>query len=147
MRGAAVDIESADLKRLRADLKNLAPEARDELNHEIHDVAQDVASGAQRRAEALGGVAAKTAPSVKATTERRNALTAGVGLGGATAPWAAGAEFGGGARPTTQQFQPYRGSGEGAGYFLYPTIRDEAEHIEDRYLGALDRAFRREDLE
>lgn len=145
-RGAAVDIRSEDLKRLRRDLKQLPDEAKDELNSEIHSLADDIAGEARSNALGLGGVAAKSAPSVKATSARRSALTAGIGLGGNSAPWAGGAEFGGQRRPTTQQFKPWRGSGETTGYFLYPAIRANSDDIESRLIGALEDAFRKENF-
>ena len=54
-----------------------------------------------------------------------------------------GAEFGGQGRPTTQQFQPFRGH---EGYFIYPAIRDNADHIEATYLKAVDDILKRHDL-
>jgi hypothetical protein len=77
-------------------------------------------------------VAAKTAPSVKASAGQ---VLAGVSFGGPEAPWGPGAEFGGQGRPTTQQFQPHLGR---QGYFVYPTIRENSEDIENRWLEAAD---------
>lgn len=106
-------------------------------------VAKDVARDAQGKAYGLGGVAAKAAPSVKASARYTGA---GVSLGSAAYPFAAGAEFGGGNRPTTQQFRPWRGNGSGAGYFIYPAIRDNSEHIADEYLGAVTDLARKHGL-
>lgn len=36
---------------------------------------------------------------------------------------AMGAEFGGGTRPRTRQFPPWRGNGDSAGYFVLPGVR------------------------
>jgi hypothetical protein len=99
------------------------------------EAAEVVASAA--RARARGGVAAKTAPSVKAAAEQRRAK---VTLGGAAYPFAMGAEFGGQGRPTTMQFEPHRGT---QGYFLYPAVRDTREQFIDTYARVLDQLMRR----
>ena len=49
-----------------------------------------------------------------------------------------GAEFGGGARPTTKQFLRHRGR---SGYFFWPTVRKEKENIAKEYLAAIDRVL------
>ena len=50
-----------------------------------------------------------------------------------------GAEFGGGARPSTQQFLPHRGR---QGYFLYPTARARARKHTELWAEAVDKAFK-----
>lgn len=97
-----------------------------------------VATGAQGAASGLGGVAAHVAPGIKAT--------AGIKSGSVsiTGDAAAGAEFGGRGRPTTQQFQPWRGT---QGYFLWPTIRRDSEQINTTYRAALDRVIKEAGLE
>jgi hypothetical protein len=49
-----------------------------------------------------------------------------------------GAEFGGGARPTTQQFLRHRGR---SGYFFWPTVRNKKNEIATEYLNAIDRVL------
>jgi hypothetical protein len=49
-----------------------------------------------------------------------------------------GAEFGGGAKPTTKQFLRHRGR---SGYFFWPTVRKEKENIAKEYLAAIDRVL------
>lgn len=98
------------------------------------EAATMVASGAKSAASALGGVAAHVAPGIKASAGVKSGA---VSLG--SDPAAAGAEFGGQGRPTTQQFQPFRGH---EGYFLYPTIRRDSEAINTTYRAALDRVIR-----
>ena len=49
-----------------------------------------------------------------------------------------GAEFGGGARPRTQQFLRHRGR---SGYFFWQTVRKEKENIAKEYLGAIDKVL------
>lgn len=126
------------LRDLQAELRkiDLARDLRD-ANKQAAEV---VATAAQARAQGLGGVAAKTAPSVKAAAEQRRAK---VTIGSNREPWALGAEFGGGARPTTQQFEPWRGSGSSAGYFLYPAVRSTREQFVDAYDKALEQLVRR----
>ena len=47
-----------------------------------------------------------------------------------------GAEFGGGARPTTRQFLRHRGQ---SGYFFWPTVRKRKNQIAKEYLEGIDR--------
>ena len=49
-----------------------------------------------------------------------------------------GAEFGGGATPTTKQFLRHRGR---SGYFFWQTVRKEKENIANEYLAAIDRVL------
>lgn len=104
--------------------------------------ATTVATGASGAASALGGVAAHVAGGIKATAGVKSGAVS-LGLD----PAAAGAEFGGRGRATTQQFQPWRGSGSGAGYFLFPTIRRDSEQINTTYRAALDRVIKEAGLE
>ena len=140
---SATGISIEGLPELSRALKSIGPELQRELKRANKDVARFVADDARGAASGLGSTAAKAAPSVKPTA---GAGYAGVALGGAGYPFAAGAEFGGQRRPTTMQFEPWRGSGEGAGYFLYPTIRRDAERIEDEYGSALDEVIRKAGL-
>lgn len=50
-----------------------------------------------------------------------------------------GAEFGGGRRPSTQQFPPHRGR---LGYFFYPTARARGAKYADMWGDAIDKAFK-----
>ncbi len=50
-----------------------------------------------------------------------------------------GAEFGGGARPTTRQFLRHRGQ---SGYFFWPTVRKRKNEIAKEYLDGLDRVVK-----
>ena len=49
-----------------------------------------------------------------------------------------GAEFGGGARPTTRQFLRHRGR---SGYFFWPTVRKKKNEIATAYLNAIDKVL------
>lgn len=71
-------------------------------------------------ADSLGGVAAKAAGSLKVNEDP---LGTTLSLGGPGFDFAMGAEFGGGSRPRTRQFKPWRGNDDSAGYFVYPGIR------------------------
>lgn len=128
------------LAELRKALKAISAQAPKELNAASKDVARFVADDAVGIASGLGGVAAKVAPSIKPSgTASGGAIT----LGGTAYPMAAGAEFGGRGRPTTQQFQPHLGR---TGYFVYPSIRRNADQIEEAYTEKLDDLMRKYDL-
>lgn len=128
------------LDDLRRALKAAGDTAPRELTAASKDVATFVADDARGVAEGLGGVAAKVAPSIKGSgTTRGGSVT----LGGASYPMAAGAEFGGQGRPTTQQFKPHLGR---TGYFVYPTIRRDADRIESTFLEHIDDLMRKYDL-
>lgn len=118
-------------------------ELQKELKETGLGVAREVADDARAGAFALGSVAAKAAPSVNAAARFTGA---GVSIGGAAYPFAGGAEFGGGRRPTTQQFEPWRGNGSNAGYFVYPAIRENADTIAEGYLGAVEDVARKHGL-
>lgn len=128
------------LAELRRALKAISATAPKELSAAGKEVAQFVAADAQSAAQGLGGVAAKVAPSIRAAAAAGGGAIA---LGGSAYPMAAGAEFGGRGRPTTQQFQPHLGR---TGYFVYPTIRRDADRIESEFSDALDDLMRKYDL-
>jgi len=87
-------------------------------------IATQVANEARAGAQSLGGVAAKAAPSIKALAQQARAQ---VKLGSDRYPYALGAEFGSAGK--YPQFKAWRGSGQSAGYFLYPAIRHESPQI------------------
>lgn len=118
----------------------MGPEFGKELTKANKSVAQFVADDARAAAYSIGGVAAKAAPSVKATA---GAAWAGVALGGPSAPYTAGAEFG---SVKFKQFKPWRGNGTDAGYFLFPVIRRDGDRIETEYTQALDDLLRKTGL-
>jgi hypothetical protein len=84
----------------------------------------------------LGGVAAHVAPSIKGGG---GTTWAGIKFGSGH-PEAGGAEFG---ALRFKQFKPWLGNGPGAGYFIYPTIRADADRIADEYEGAMDDLIRK----
>lgn len=131
----AVRIEG--LAEFQRELRQVSSDLPKELKAANLLAAQFVATRARGRAEGLGSVAAKTAPSIKAAAEQRRAKVA---LGGGAFPFAMGAEFGGKGRPTTQQFQPHRGT---QGYFLYPTIRSSRDEFVEVIARAIDQLMHR----
>lgn len=128
------------LAKLRRALKAVSADAPKELNAASKEVAAFVADDARSAAAGLGGVAAKVAPSISPSGTARGGA---INLGGASYPMALGAEFGGRGRPTTQQFQPHLGR---TGYFVYPTIRRDADRIESEFSEKLDDLMRKYDL-
>lgn len=126
------------LRELNAALRALGPEARQGLKDASKQVAGYVASESTAAAFSLGGVAAKTAPHIKARASVSG--SAGVALGGSQAPFAGGAAFG---SDRYKQFKPWRGNGPTAGYFLYPQIRQNAERIAGDYMAAIDEVIKK----
>lgn len=125
-------VKVTGLAELNKTLKALGPEVQAELKAANFEVGSMVADDARSIALGLGGVAAKVAPSIKAT---KTAAGAAVSFGGAAYPFAGGAEFG---SYRYKQFSPWRGSGSDAGYFLYPAIRQDVDEIEATYVERID---------
>jgi hypothetical protein len=120
------------LVELNRALKVMGGDLPKELRAANKAVATFVTADAKSAAESLGGVAALVAPSIKASA---GATSAGVAFGGPAYPMAGGAEFGAYQYP---QFHPWRGNGPGAGYFVYPAIRQDVDRIETEYHNALE---------
>lgn len=112
------------------------------------DAAELVASRARDRAQQLGGVAAKVAPSIKAAGEQRYAK---LSFGGARYPMAMGANFGAQhdvLRNTSaraylgwNQFPEWGGNqwtGGARDRFLYYTLARQGDAIQAEYERALD---------
>lgn len=130
-------VQVSGLNELNRALKQLGPELQKELKETNLEVAQIVADDARGIAVSLGGVAAKTAPSIQA---KGYTTSAGVGFGGSGYPFAMGAEFG---SYRFKQFKPWRGNGSDAGYFVYPAIRQDADRITSEYTEAIDDLMRK----
>lgn len=111
-----------------------------ELKETGLEVAKIVASDATSNAHSLGGVAAKVAPSIKASARSTGA---GVTFGGSAYPFAGGAEFG---SYQYKQFKPWRGNDSSAGYFVYPSIRSNSDRIADEYLKGIEDLARKHGL-
>jgi hypothetical protein len=135
-------------------LAKLPKEASAELRTASKAIASDIAQEAQGRARGQGGVAALVAPTIKAYRDRVPTIRMGgtKKLPTEGAGWERtrdgdkqtigdviwGAEFGGRARSTTMQFLPHKGT---VGYFLWPTVRDRSDDMQERYSKALDDAL------
>lgn len=128
-------VRSDDLDDFRLDLRRAEGDLPREIEKASGEVAELVAGDARSRAEGLGSTAGHVAPSISADGDA-------VSLGGSAYPMAAGAEFGGQGRPTTQQFDPYTSEG----YFLYPSIRENEDQADELYANAIDDLTRRHDL-
>ncbi len=136
------DVAVTGVKEANAALRRVGPELRKEFKKATRDIAGTVAGDARSKAQGLGGVAAKVAPSIKPVSGgTQNATGAGVAFGGANYPMGPGAEFG---SYRYKQFKPWRGSGPGAGYFVYPAIRDNSEYIFRSFDQAAQRLISRE---
>jgi hypothetical protein len=120
------------LVELNRALKVMDRDLAKDLRAASKAVATFVSNDARAAAQSIGGVAAHVAPSIKASA---GATSAGVAFGGPAYPMAGGAEFGAYQYP---QFQPWRGNGPGAGYFVYPAIRQDVDRIETEYHNALE---------
>jgi hypothetical protein len=127
-------IKVEGLKELRAELKKLDLEG--DLKDANFAVAQLVSDAAKSRASGVSRLAARGARSLKPS---RSGVAAQIRIGGPGAPEALGAEFG---SSKFKQFKPWLGSGEDAGYFLWPTIRDKTPEVVEMYADAIDRIFR-----
>lgn len=132
-----------ELRRELAKLDNAG--LIDELKDTNFEVAESIIGPARSRAAGVGAMEARAAATLKAS---RAAAKARLLFGGGAAPFAGGAEFGANRnvpRGTSRgsvlgwnQFNPWRGSGGGAGYFLYPTIRDRTPDIVEMYGDAIE---------
>jgi len=144
------DIQVSGLKELNKALRDMPGDLQKDLPKINREVAGFVSDTARSNALSLGGVAAKTAPTISLVG---GAKSAGVGFGGARAPWAGGAEFGAGHNVSRtrrtgsylgfNQFQPWSGNGPKAGFFVYPAIRDKSERIVQTYETRMDDLLKR----
>lgn len=121
------DIRVEGLTEAVRALRQIGPDAAKESRAASLEVATFVANDARARAYSLGSTAAHVAPTIRPAA---GVSSAGVGFGGAANPEAGGAEFG---SVRFKQFKPWRGSGPEAGYFVYPTIRADADKVVETY--------------
>jgi hypothetical protein len=149
-------IRVAGLREWQRDLRTLGTELPRELRQANRQAAELIVDEARARAMALGGVAAKVAPSLKAQAQSTSASVKG---GGSAYPMFGGAEFGAGrdsprrrrpherrghpVRGTTlvgwRQFESWTGNGGDAGRFLYPAIRARQEDVIEFYADVVTR--------
>lgn len=115
------------------------------------EIARDVAGRAKSRAVGVKG-GQRLARAISAVAQQRSAGVQIRDNAGSTAG-ALGYEFGAGRQTRRdrrsgtyvgfRQFDNWRGNGRDAGYAVYPTIRDEAPGMPERYADALDPLLRR----
>ena len=115
-------INSIPLASMLTDIGRLQQRLPQSLAEEDQAQAGRIAGLARDKGESLGSVHAKAAPGIKAINQRPI-----IRLFIDEHPYILGAEFGGGRRPTTRQFPPWRGKGDTAGYMLYPVIREQTD--------------------
>lgn len=129
---AGASVKVAGLDELRRELKKLDDKG---LTERLKDANYAVASTVVERAKSMVStrMQASAAQSLKAA---RQAARAQVSGGGASKPFFGGAEFG---SIRYRQFEPWRGSGTGAGYFLYPAIRASIDDILETYGDAIEK--------
>lgn len=127
------------LRELRAELKKLdnAADLQDELKDANFKAADFVVEHAKRKAGTVSRQAAAAAESLRAS---RAAARAQVLIGSAAVPFALGAEFG---SHVYKQFPTWRGNSIGAGYFLWPTIRERMDEVVEYYGEELDKITRK----
>lgn len=130
-------IEVVGLREFRLSLKAMSDDLPKDLRQVNKDAAETVAADARNRASSQGGALGKAAPSIKAGATQRGGY---VKIGGDRYPFALGGEFG---SVQFKQFRPWRGSGDDAGYALYPAKRAKTPHIVERYGDLIDELSRR----
>jgi len=135
-----VKIEGLD-QTLRA-FNKYGKDANRELRQAAGDHVDRIIEMLNTAAANAGKGAALSAGSVKRKSDRVPALTAGGSrkVKSSTGKVTAGDvffgfEFGGGARPTTQQFPPWLGR---TGYWFWPLLRREMPALRRAYLKTLD---------
>lgn len=126
-------------------LKAVDPLLVAEIKKVNKEAAERLKERASRTALGEGGVAAHTVK-MGGLGITYGEKSAGVVLQGAkdgATPFALGAEFGSHQTIHTRQFKPYVGT---RGYFLFPTLRAEAEWILEPYQHAVDDVIRKAGL-
>ena len=139
-------IDPADLRGMTNALEKIAAQAERELDDGAGDAARTIASKASARASAIGGATALVAGAVRASGPEVSIA------GGARASRYAtvgdlmfAAEYGARTPQTRSRWpgHPWRGSGSGAGYFLWPTIAQSDDRIMDDWTSGFDAMLRR----
>lgn len=144
-RDASIRVEG--LRELRDALAAVDASLVDILDRANTEASEHVRDRATVRATALGRMQAAAAESMRLGRQDR---VASLRLGSEAVPFALGAEFGsrhGRKRRTSKrgevigwnQFDSWRGNGQAAGYFLWPTIRAERASILAKHTDELNR--------
>lgn len=122
-------VDYDDVVRFQSALKRTNPEIKAKLKAVNRNTAQMVVDVAQAKAGSVGRQAAKAASTLRAANTVGSSQVKG---GSGRLPWFKGAEFG---SKRYAQFQSWRGNAStnafdgGAGYFLFPAIREHREQI------------------
>ena len=130
-----------DLPGILRRLSKLPKTAQQEIRAAAQAIADEEAGRIQAAAAGSSRQAAAIAQFIKSRRDRVPAISAGGSRKSGLASGAKageiffGAEFGGGARWTTQQFRPHQGT---VGYFFYPTLRADQERMVQRWLSAVN---------
>lgn len=134
-------VEVEGLRELRSELRRYSRSAPRHIQEANKQVAESVSEKALAKMRSLGGVHAHVAR-MKSVRPRAGQGWAGVVIGGQANKHgpALGAEFGALKYP---QFPEWRGNREGAGYAVWPTIREERERIRETYVDVLQDALDR----
>lgn len=93
-------------------------------------------AGARTRAAQLGGVHEHILPGLSIVGTGNN-----IKLDARAQPAIMGAVFGGGRRPTTKQFPPWRGAGRESGYILFPDLRQQERQVDTIVVNLIDQAL------
>lgn len=91
--------------------------------------------GARQRGAQLGGVHAHVLPGLNVVGGNS------IRLNPRAQPAVMGAVFGGGRRPTTRQFPPWRGSGRNSGYMVFPDLREQERVLDRTVVELIDKAL------
>ena len=133
------------LKPVLRQLSRLGPDLNRELRASSKEIAAEEASKI-RAAAGSDQLSAAVATTIRARSDRLPSIVGGgarrlSSLSGNPRAGEVffGAEYGGGKRKTTRQFRPHRGR---AGYFVWPTLRDDQEHMLVRWSEAVERAIK-----
>ena len=136
----------ADLPGILRRLNKLPKTAQQEVREIAKSIAADEAERIRAKASASSKQAAAISQFIVARRDRVPSIQAGgkaqarVAGGATRGEVFFGAEFGGQKRKTTMQFRPHKGK---EGYFFYPTLREDADRMVERWLGAI-KAIERE---
>ncbi len=128
-------VKVTGLAELRRELKKLdnAQQLSDDLRDANKAVAELVVDKSKLTAAGVSRLARAAAESLRPS---RTVNRAQVLIGSSAIPFALGAEFG---SFKYTQFATWRGNGEDAGYFMWPTIRQYNAEIVELYGDALDK--------
>ncbi len=141
-RSSAVEVANTGVDGMR-DLLRALRRIPKELEQEVKDASREIAERAVAdiRRSANTRAERKAAQSVRARAGRDPRIAAGGGARTVGGPMFFGTEFGGGRRPTTQQFRPWSGT---QGYWLYPTVRTYGRQWAEHWLDAIDDVLKKE---